>query len=189
MNAIQVIFYVLMASWLLTEISYKQAMVSGKNDKKGKDRSTLSILWIVILLSITVAFFVANMTEAIILENIWIHYIGLLFLFLGIFGRIMIIRSLGKYFTVDVTIRTDHKIKKDGFYSILRHPSYSASLLTFLGLGLYLNNWFALLIAIILPFIAFSYRIKVEEEALMEQFGEEYKDYKMRTKKLIPFIY
>ncbi|WP_379967334.1 methyltransferase family protein [Epilithonimonas sp. UC225_85] len=71
----------------------------------------------------------------------------------------------------------------------MRHPSYSASLLTFLGLGLYLNNWFALAVAFIPPFLAFLYRIKIEEEALTEQFGKDYTDYKEQTKKLIPFIY
>ena len=96
---------------------------------------------------------------------------------------------MGKYFTVDVTIREGHQIKKDGVYSILRHPSYSASLLTFLGLGLFLNNWISLIIAFIPPFLAFLYRIKIEEKALTEQFGQDYIDYKKQTKKLIPFIY
>ena len=189
MSAMQIIFYVLMAAWLVTEIYYKKAMVSGKNDKKGKDRSTLNLLWIVIVLSITFSFFASNIIRAFISESIWINYVGLLFLFLGIFGRVFIIRSLGKYFTVDVTIKEDHKIKKDGFYSVLRHPSYLASLLTFLGLGLFLNNWLALAVAFIPPFLAFLYRIKIEEEALTEQFGQDYTDYKKQTKKLIPFIY
>ena len=189
MNVLQTFFYVLMASWFLTEIYYKQALVSGKKDKKGKDKSTLDLLWIVILLSITSAMFAKNMIREIISESIWINYLGIFLLILGIFGRLIIIRSLGKYFTVDVTIKEDHQIKKDGFYSVLRHPSYTASLLTFLGLGLYLNNWTALAVAFIPPFLAFLYRIKIEEEALTEQFGQDYTDYKNQTKKLIPFIY
>lgn len=189
MNTLTITFYALMAAWFVSEIYYKKAMASGKTDQKGKDKSTLNLLWIVIVSSITFAFFAANMTKVIIANSIWINYIGLLCLFIGIFGRVLIIKSLGKYFTVDVTIREDHKIKKDGFYSILRHPSYSASLLTFLGLGLFLNNWFALAIAFIPPFLAFSYRIKIEEVALAEQFGQDYTDYRKQTKKLIPFIY
>jgi len=62
-------------------------------------------------------------------------------------------------------------------------------LLTSLGLGLYLNNWLSLVLAFLIPFIAFSYRINVEEKALVEQFGEEYLDYRRKTKKLIPFVY
>ena len=101
----------------------------------------------------------------------------------------MIIRSLGKYFTVDVTIRQDHQIKKEGFYKFLRHPSYAFSLLTSLGFGLYLNNWLSLIFAFVPPFLAFSYRIKIEEQALVEKFGDEYTEYRKSTNKMIPFIY
>lgn len=122
-------------------------------------------------------------------DGVWILYLGELFILIGILVRYVIIRSLGKYFTVDVTIRQDHKIKKEGFYKYLRHPSYAFSLLTSLGLGLYLNNWLSLIFAFVPPFLAFAYRIKIEEQALIEEFGDEYIEYRKGTKKLIPFIY
>jgi protein-S-isoprenylcysteine O-methyltransferase Ste14 len=184
-----VIFYALMTCWLFTEVYYKQALSSGENDTKGKDKSTLSLLWIVIMISIGLSFAAANTVDAGMTDGIWIYYLRLLLLFMGIVLRMVIVKSLGRYFTVDVTIREDHQIKKDGFYRFLRHPSYSMSLLTFLGLGLFLNNWLALAIAFIPPFLAFSYRIRIEEQALTEQFGDEYTSYKKQTKKIIPFIY
>lgn len=182
-----------MGAWLFTEVFYKSKMSSNNSDQKGKDKSSLSLLWIVIISSISLSIFVSyihfeDFSLMMTTQN-WIIYLGLFVLFIGIFTRFLIIKSLGKYFTVDVTIREGHKIKKDGIYSILRHPSYAASLLTFLGLGLFLNNWFALFIAFIPPFLAFLYRIKIEEKALTEQFGQDYIDYKKQTKKLIPFIY
>jgi len=33
------------------------------------------------------------------------------------------------------------------------------------------------------------YRIKIEEKMLIEKFGDEYRQYMEKTKKLIPFIY
>ncbi len=182
-----------MGAWLFTEVFYKSQMSSNNSDQKGKDKSSLSLLWIVIISSISLSIFVSyvhfeDFSLMITTQN-WIIYLGLIVLFIGIFTRFLIIKSLGKYFTVDVTIRQDHKIKKDGVYSLLRHPSYSASLLTFLGLGLFLDNWISLIIAFIPPFLAFLYRIKIEEKALIEQFGQDYIDYKKQTKKLIPFIY
>ncbi|WP_312769464.1 isoprenylcysteine carboxylmethyltransferase family protein [Epilithonimonas sp.] len=190
---IQIFFYILMGAWLFTEVFYKSQMSSNNSDQKGKDKSSLSLLWIVIISSISLSIFVSyvhfeDFSLMITTQN-WIIYLGLIVLFIGIFTRFLIIKSLGKYFTVDVTIRQDHKIKKDGVYSLLRHPSYSASLLTFLGLGLFLDNWISLIIAFIPPFLAFLYRIKIEEKALIEQFGQDYIDYKKQTKKLIPFIY
>lgn len=185
---LQILFYISMGVWFLSEIIYKQKLKSGDKDQK-KDRSTLSVLWLVIILSIFAAVTVSHIFDIPIAHSAWVFYLGEAFILLGIIFRLIIIRSLGKYFTVDVTIREDHKIKKEGFYQYIRHPSYAFSLLTFLGLGLFLNNWVSLLFAFIPPFLAFSYRIKIEEQTLIEQFGDEYVEYRKVTKKLIPFIY
>ncbi len=189
MNPLQILFTISMVAWFLTEILYKNMLKSGKEDSKDKDKSTLNILWVAIPFSIAASVTVSNITKFPIAEGIWILYLGEAFILIGIVFRYIIIRSLGKYFTVDVTIKQDHQIKKEGFYKYLRHPSYAFSLLTSLGLGLYLNNWISLLLAFLPPFLAFIYRIKIEEQALIEKFGEEYLEYRRTTKKLIPFIY
>lgn len=189
MKTLQIIFTISMFGWFLTEILYKNILKSTEKDKKDKDKSTLNLLWIAIPFSIFTSIWVSYCTKLPISDGVWIYYLGVIFIVVGIVFRYIIIKSLGKYFTVDVTIREDHKIKKEGFYKYLRHPSYAFSLLTSLGLGLYLNNWLSLFLAFVPTFIAFSYRIKVEEKALIEQFGEEYLEYRRKTKKLIPFVY
>ncbi|WP_431611340.1 methyltransferase family protein [Chryseobacterium sp. 'Rf worker isolate 10'] len=189
MNTLSTLFYISMAAWFLSEFLYKNMLKSGKEDQKNKDKSTLNILWLAIPFSIVSSIFISYKIHFPIAESSWILYLGEFLILTGIVFRYIIIRSLGKYFTVDVTIRQDHKIKKEGFYKYLRHPSYAFSLLTSLGLGLYLNNWLSLIFAFMPPFLAFAYRIKVEEQALIEQFGDEYLEYRKGTKKLIPFIY
>ncbi|MBL1221619.1 isoprenylcysteine carboxylmethyltransferase family protein [Chryseobacterium sp. L7] len=189
MTSLQILFFISMAAWFLTEIFYKNMLKSGKEDKKDKDKSTLNILWMAIPFSIAASVAVSYMTTFPMTDETWILYAGEVLILTGIIFRFIIIRSLGKYFTVDVTIKQDHKIKKEGFYKYVRHPSYTFSLLTSLGLGLYLNNWLSLLLAFLPPFLAFLYRIKIEEQALVEQFGAEYLEYRKKTKKLIPFLY
>jgi len=188
MKELTIIFYISMAVWFLSEFYYKKVLASGQNAQK-KDKSTLNILWIVIVPSIFLAVFISKAFRLPISKGEWIFFLGESLIVIGIFVRWIIIKSLGKYFTVDVSIREDHKIKKEGFYRYMRHPSYTFALLTFVGLGLFLNNWFSLAIAFIPPFLAFNYRIKVEEQALIEQFGDEYIQYRKETKRLIPFIY
>ncbi|GEN75634.1 methyltransferase family protein [Chryseobacterium hagamense] len=189
MKTLQILFTVSMFVWFITEILYKNILKSGETDKKGKDRSTLNILWMAIPGSILSAVAVSSLIRIPISDEVLIYYAGAALIWTGIILRFVIIRSLGKYFTVDVTIREDHKIKREGFYRYIRHPSYAFSLLTSLGLGLYLNNWLSLGLAFTIPFVAFLYRIKVEEKALIEQFGEDYLEYRRKTKKLIPFVY
>ncbi|MGH1518578.1 methyltransferase family protein [Chryseobacterium sp. JK1] len=189
MNTLHTLFAISMAAWFISEFFYKNKLKSSKDDKKDKDKSTLNILWLAIPFSIGTAVVCSYETHFPIVEENWIMYLGELFIILGIVVRYIIIRSLGKFFTVDVTIKEDHTIKREGFYKYMRHPSYAFSLLTSLGLGLYLNNWWSLILAFLPPFLAFAYRIKVEEKAFVEQFGDEYLEYRKNTKKLIPFIY
>lgn len=189
MHPLQILFSISMAAWFVTEFLYKNMLKSGKDDRKDKDKSTLNILWMAIPFSILASVSISYLTRFPITQDNWILYVGEALILTGIVLRFIIIRSLGKYFTVDVTIKQDHKIKKEGFYKYLRHPSYAFSLLTSLGLGLYLNNWLSLILAFLPPFFAFIFRIKIEEKALVEQFGDEYLNYVKKTKKLIPFIY
>ena len=189
MNALKTLFVISMVAWFLSEFLYKNMLKSGKDDQKDKDKSTLNILWLAIPFSIAAAIIIDSRITIPIAHGSWIRYVGEAFILIGIIVRFIIIRSLGRYFTVDVTIKQDHKIKKEGFYKYLRHPSYAFSLLTSLGLGLYLNNWLSLVFAFVPPFLAFIYRIQIEEQALVEKFGEEYIEYRKTTKKLIPFIY
>jgi protein-S-isoprenylcysteine O-methyltransferase Ste14 len=103
--------------------------------------------------------------------------------------RLTAIISLGRFFTVNVAIREGHTIKQDGMYKYVRHPSYAASLLSFLGFGISLNNWVSLLVVFVPVTIAFLYRIKVEEAMLSAGLGDAYTAYKKRTYRLLPGIY
>ncbi len=183
------LFIIIYSAWLLSEIILNRLLRSGAADKKNADRGSLSLIWITIFISIPLAVFISMRYYFPISFNPTISYAGLALILTGILLRIAIVKSLGKYFTVDVTIRSDHRLKKDGFYNYLRHPSYFASLLSFIGFGLSLNNWVSLLLITIAILVVFIVRIKIEEKALIEQFGSEYIEYKKQTRRLIPFIY
>ena len=127
----------IMILWGISEIYLLLKMRSGSTDAKGKDKKSLCRLWLVIGFSI----FIAKSTFFPFYHSQIIQLFGLVFLFLGVILRLIVITNLGKYFTVDVTIKKDHQLKTDGFYKYVRHPSYAFSLLTFLGLAIVLNNY------------------------------------------------
>lgn len=97
--------------------------------------------------------------------------------------------SLGRNFTVDATIREDHNLHTDGVYGILRHPSYTGMLISFIGFGVSLNTWLGLFAICVFVGASVTYRINNEERTLEEAFGKEYSDYRKRTYRLIPWIY
>jgi protein-S-isoprenylcysteine O-methyltransferase Ste14 len=61
--------------------------------------------------------------------------------------------------------------------------------MAFLGLGLCLANWASLAVMLVLVFLVFLWRIHVEEGALLEALGEQYRHYMRRTRRLIPAVY
>ncbi len=186
MNLFILITYLLFIS---TEILLNTLLRAKEGDKKNADKKTLSLLWVTITVAITAAGFISGAIPAPLSSNPKIAYVGAVIIYIGIICRLSVIYSLGHFFTVDVTIRTDHKIKTNGAYMYLRHPTYAASLISFIGLGLTFNNLLSLLVIIIPIFIAFLIRINIEEKVLIQHFGDEYLEYKKSTKKLIPFIY
>jgi protein-S-isoprenylcysteine O-methyltransferase Ste14 len=121
--------------------------------------------------------------------NTLIQIVGLVLLIVGVFIRSSAIRTLGKYFTSTVTIKNDHRLIRNGLYKYIRHPAYTGALLAHLGLGLSFANWFSIGFSSIPFFVAAFYRMRVEDQALRETFGEDYLDYSASTKRLIPLVY
>jgi protein-S-isoprenylcysteine O-methyltransferase len=107
----------------------------------------------------------------------------------GLLLRWWAIITLGRFFTVDVTIEKDHEVVERGPFRWVRHPSYTGVLLAFVGVALSLRNWGALVLILVPIFVAFVHRMNVEEEALSRALGERYAEYMTRTKRLIPLVY
>jgi len=183
------IFTITYLIWISSEIVLNRIARSGKNDKKSADKHSELLIWVAILVCIALSSFISARYACVILDGQLIRYIGLAVLYLGIAVRLIAIRQLGRYFTVDVTIREDHQLMQSGLYKYVRHPSYLGACLSLLGLGLTMNNWYGLLAAFLPVFFTFVYRMNIEEKVLTERFGKQYEDYKLTTKRVFPFIY
>jgi protein-S-isoprenylcysteine O-methyltransferase Ste14 len=115
--------------------------------------------------------------------------IGILIIWGGLLIRWWAMYSLGKYFTVVVTVKAGQKLIKNGPYKYIRHPSYTGSLLVGIGLGFCLGNWIGLAVILILSYSSYLLRVKVEERVMVTSFGNDYLIYKSQTSRLIPFIH
>ena len=98
-------------------------------------------------------------------------------------------RLLGSSFTGDVRVRPDQHIVGEGAYRLLRHPSYSAGILMNIGIGLSLGSWGSTVLLAIISFATYTYRIAVEERALLAVLGEPYREFLRHRKRLIPFVF
>ncbi len=155
-----------------------------------QDRSTLRVLWLVIILSVAAGLYVAFHWRVAALPRAFSWQLsGLLLFVLGLVLRWWAIITLGRFFTVDVQIAKDHHVVERGPFRVVRHPSYTGVLVAFLGFTFSLGNWAAMLVILVPIFAAFLRRMNVEEQALSYALGEEYVSYMRRTKRLVPFIY
>ena len=92
------------------------------------------------------------------------------------------------YLSRTIEIQENQKVIDTGLYGIVRHPMYSATLFLFLSMGIVLGSLFSFAILLLyIPIIAI--RMKNEEKVLEEGL-EGYKNYKTRVKyKVIPLIW
>jgi protein-S-isoprenylcysteine O-methyltransferase len=116
----------------------------------------------------------------------WVRWAGLGIMAAGLALRVFSILWLGPMFTRLVQILPGHRLVNSGPYRFVRHPSYSGLLLFFIGLGVALGDWLSAAIMLVVPALGVLYRIRVEEEALFEAFGEEYRVYMDRVSSLLP---
>jgi protein-S-isoprenylcysteine O-methyltransferase len=117
------------------------------------------------------------------------YVLGIGVFVMGLALRFYSVMYLGRFFTINVAIASDHRLIDRGPYRFIRHPSYTGVLMLFFGLGLGLGNWVSVVIIMVPIFAAFLWRMRVEEAALLEALGEPYRNYMRRTKRLIPWIY
>lgn len=157
---------------------------------QAKDRGTFQLIWIAITLAIILGIYAGiAVPDARLPEAEVIYPIGLVVFVLGVVVRLWSIRTLGKFFTVQVAIASDHKLVENGPYRLLRHPSYTGSLLMFVGYLLCFGNALTMAIVLVAVVAVFIRRILVEEAALAEAFGEAWRAYCKRTWRLVPLIY
>jgi protein-S-isoprenylcysteine O-methyltransferase Ste14 len=96
--------------------------------------------------------------------------------------------TLGRHFTGAVVVSADQPVVDRGPYRWVRHPSYTAGFLLFLGIGMALGSWLSVIIFFTASTLVYARRVKVEEQALLETIGEPYRLYMKRTKRFIPFL-
>jgi len=176
--------------YLISELLLTVTRRSRSRTGTKQDRSTLLVVWLVIMVSVAAGIYVAKHWSAAALP----HHRSFMFAGVALFVTGLLLRwwaiiTLGRFFTVDVAIEPDHELIERGPFRMVRHSSYTGVLLAFVGLALTLGNWAALL-AILVPIgAAFIHRMNVEESALSGALGPQYTDYMRRTNRLVPFLY
>lgn len=99
------------------------------------------------------------------------------------------VKTLGKQWNIKAQIIEGHELITTGPYKIVRHPIYSALFGLLIVTGYSMTLLWAFIIAIVFYFIGTIFRTRVEEQLLIQHFGDQYEKYKKKVPAIIPYIY
>jgi protein-S-isoprenylcysteine O-methyltransferase Ste14 len=118
---------------------------------------------------------------------IWLRFAGALLVLIVIPVLAWIHRELDRQYSAVLEIKSGHQLITTGPYERVRHPMYTVLILFFFGLSLVSANLIVILFALLLM-LGFPFWVRVEEEKMIEVFGEEYIEYMKRTGRFFPLI-
>ena len=97
--------------------------------------------------------------------------------------------DLGRNWSAILQIRQEHTLITNGVYRYMRHPMYAAHMLWAIAQGLLLQNWLAGWIFLIAFIPTYLVQAPKEEQMMLDNFGEEYRNYISRTGRIIPRLW
>jgi protein-S-isoprenylcysteine O-methyltransferase Ste14 len=118
---------------------------------------------------------------------------------LGILGDVLCIAGVlfavwarialgGNWSGATATIKKNHELIQIGPYALVRHPIYTGFSLAMIGTALAVGLWISY-IGALLGLTAFLMRIPIEEQLMMELFPSAFSAYKLKVKRIIPFVW
>lgn len=139
------------------------------------------LMWLIVILEVFVAFRFFPKIEIFPRNAI----ISFLIIPAGIYWLYFFVGALRVHRKAAVSAAKIDRIVKEGVYSIVRHPIYSADIILAWGIFFHWPYFKILLSALWLTLILFFW-MKLEEKALAEKFGEEYGNYKKNVPMFVP---
>ena len=188
---LQNVFNLAFCIWVFIEVAVLAVTaIRGRKsaqEKKKSDRSSMLLIAIGVFLAVLVnPFLILRFRFVLPLPLFWL---GLAFMALGLFLRVYSVWILGNSFTPTVQVTSGQKIVQAGPYHYIRHPAYAGTMLGIFGISVAFRSPLAILAVLLILAAVYGYRIKIEEKALEEGFGAEYKEYETHTWRLIPYVW
>ena len=115
--------------------------------------------------------------------------LGIICLALGLWFFYRSHADLGVNWSISLELREDHRLITFGVYRRIRHPMYAAIFLQAIAQALLLPNWLAGPAYMFAFSVTFPLRVRSEETMMLKKFGDEYRAYTTRTKRLIPNVW
>ncbi len=111
--------------------------------------------------------------------------LGIAITFAGIAFAVCARAYLGGNWSGTVTVKVGHQLVRNGPYRWVRHPIYTGMVLGMLGTAI-VRAQVRGAIAVVLMYIGFKIKSRIEERMMTDSFGAEYDDYRSSTGGILP---
>lgn len=104
--------------------------------------------------------------------------VGLAIFLAALVIRLAAIRTLGRFWSLHVEIRQEHRLVREGIYKHMRHPAYSAMALEIVAIPLVANAYLTTVLGVVTFIPMLLLRWRREERELIGKLGEPYVRYR-----------
>lgn len=126
-------------------------------------------------------------TQDIKLSDLNLSIVCLSVSFLGLLIRVFVIGFTPKGTSGRNTKKqVANKLNSSGFYSVVRHPLYLGNFLMWLGIILYVNNFWFAIVSSLLFWLYYERIMFAEEQFLKGRFGEDYVKWSLTAPPFFP---
>ncbi|MHB1001575.1 MAG: protein-S-isoprenylcysteine O-methyltransferase [Armatimonadota bacterium] len=117
---------------------------------------------------------------------VWARWTGAFIMLMGEYLFYLTHKALGKNWSPVLEIRRGHTLITDGPYKYVRHPMYLAFYVIGIELLALTANWVVSVVYLSAVTLMYSLRVSSEEQMMVDQFGDEYREYMQHTGRLLP---
>ncbi|CAG0926582.1 methyltransferase [Thermoflexales bacterium] len=118
----------------------------------------------------------------------WLSWPGALLALGGMGGTLYCRSVLGRFWTADTALRSDHQIVDRGPYGLVRHPIYTAVSAQLIGTALVYPIWIVISAAL-MAVVAYAVKANLEDDYLAQHLPG-YEGYRQRVKyRLVPGVW
>jgi protein-S-isoprenylcysteine O-methyltransferase Ste14 len=120
-------------------------------------------------------------------QGYWPFWLGAALTVAGLLFAVWAREHLGRNWSRSVTIKQGHELITTGPYAVVRHPIYTGILAGFLGMAIAISQVRGFIV-VVLIFLVFWLKLRMEEKWMRSQFGETYATYAQQTAALVPYL-
>ena len=174
-------------------ICYFAKMISQKKqgidtDQLGKDKEGFVKLIEILLKLFTYIAPVIQVLSIMFAKNEkWtgLYVIGIVVTSLGVVAFILSVAHMKDNWRAGVQKKDNTNLVTNGIYSISRNPAFLGFDLMYIGILIAFFNWSLFLVTVIVLILFHLQIVNVEEDFLIERFGDEYLAYRKKVRRYI----